>query len=284
MFRRLLIAGLAAALFAVLVAQALAVRVRAPRRRQDEDDLRRRGATLEAAHERADALEAASLAGEFYYHVQTASVRTSTRSAATPATAQRLELQGQRRSPPVGADKAARRRRHRALVLGDLHPPGGSPTLLLKRRAARNCYRCSRRTTAGRRPRPPGRCCSSTGAASRGRAGRGASAGTAARTRRRRGAVRSNALPVKQASSSPARPSCSPVAGRAHGAGTATLWITRDRGATVLLVQTVPGRADGDAGARPEGGHLDALRRPLRPVDRRRRGRHLASAVTGSGS
>ena len=51
--------------------------------------------------------------------------------------------------------------------------------------------------------------------------------------------------------------------------GTATLWVTRDRGAEVLVDAEVAGRARRCCGRSPRGRRRDALRRPLRPVDRR---------------
>ena len=82
MYRRLsmwLAVGMTALL---LVPAALAVRRARPCRRQDADDLRLHRADPERAEANAlDALESASLAGEFYYHVtQSATGPTSTRS------------------------------------------------------------------------------------------------------------------------------------------------------------------------------------------------------------
>ena len=47
--------------------------------------------------------------------------------------------------------------------------------------------------------------------------------------------------------------------------GTAQLWVTRDRGAKLLVDTEVAGRADADARSRFEGRRRDSLRRPLRP-------------------
>ena len=57
--------------------------------------------------------------------------------------------------------------------------------------------------------------------------------------------------------------------GRRHG--TATLWVTRDRGTHVLYAGHGARGLDGDAGARARAEGDDALRRPVRPVDRRAR-------------
>ena len=62
---------------------------------------------------------------------------------------------------------------------------------------------------------------------------------------------------------------CGGAAG--EGEGTAQLWVTRDRGATLLVDTKVDGRADADARARVEGGRQDSLRRPLRPGGERNR-------------
>ena len=123
--------------------------------------------------------------------------RTSTRSAATRRRLERLGVQGQRRLA-AGRRRPGRAqgRRHRALVLRDVHRAGGPPTLAPE--AARGAQllpvRLAGRRRASRRP-PRARCSSSTGAASRRAPGAAASAGTRGLVRATApGAVRSNAL------------------------------------------------------------------------------------------
>ena len=73
MFRRLIILAVAAALFAVLVPSALAVRVKIRVEGKTTTIFGAAQPTLEAGSNALTALDAASLAGEFYYHVQSTS-------------------------------------------------------------------------------------------------------------------------------------------------------------------------------------------------------------------
>jgi hypothetical protein len=143
-FRRLTILAVSAALVAaVLVPSALAVRVKI---RVEGKTTTIFGATqpaLEAGSNALAALDAASLAGEFYYHVQSTSfgpyVDQIGRYLAGGTNGWSYKVNGV--SPPIGADQAT-------IEEGDIvlwywstfTSEGGSPTLLLKRRAARNCY------------------------------------------------------------------------------------------------------------------------------------------------
>ena len=91
-----------------------------------------------------DALEAASRAGEFYYHVtRPRSAPTSTRSAATRPAAQSgwvFKVNGV--SPPVGADQVELEgRRHRALVLRAVRRRRRAADARCSRARRRSCYR-----------------------------------------------------------------------------------------------------------------------------------------------
>jgi Domain of unknown function (DUF4430) len=140
-FRRLMILAVAAALVAVLAEAALAVnvRVRVEGRTQTIFGMAEPRVTAENA---LGALDAASLAGEFYYHVTQFSfgpfVDQIGRYRAEGSNGWAFKVNGA--SPPVGAD---------SVVLGEgdvvlwywatFSEQGGPPTLLL-RRTARNCY------------------------------------------------------------------------------------------------------------------------------------------------
>jgi len=89
-----------------------------------------------------DALESASLAGEFYYHVATASfgkyVDQIGRYPAGGSSGWVFKVNGV--SPPVGADAVTLKPGDRVLwYWATFGPKGGPPTLSL-RRAKRNCY------------------------------------------------------------------------------------------------------------------------------------------------
>jgi hypothetical protein len=104
------------------------------------------------------ALESASLAGEFYYHVTTGSfgpyVDQIGRYAASGSSGWVFKVNGV--SPPVGADKVT-------LKDGDLvlwywatfGPSGGPPTLQLRAGAA-GCYRVTAQDDAGKAVSPTG--------------------------------------------------------------------------------------------------------------------------------
>jgi Domain of unknown function (DUF4430) len=90
-----------------------------------------------------DALDAASLAGEFYYHVTTTGfgpyVDQIGRYPAGGSSGWVFKVNGI--SPPVGADAVVLKPGDRVLwYYATFGPNGGPPTLLL-RHAARNCYR-----------------------------------------------------------------------------------------------------------------------------------------------
>ena len=90
-----------------------------------------------------DALEAASVAGEFYYHVTTTAfgpyVDQIGRYAASGSNGWVFKVNGT--SPPVGADAVTLKTGDRVLwYWATFGGSGGPPTLLLEK-AKRNCYR-----------------------------------------------------------------------------------------------------------------------------------------------
>jgi uncharacterized protein DUF4430 len=100
-----------------------------------------------------DALESASFAGEFYYHVTTASfgryVDQIGRYPASGSSGWVFKVNGV--SPPVGADAVSLKDGDHVLWYWALFGPTGGPkTLLLKPGAKRNCYRVLAQDDAGK--------------------------------------------------------------------------------------------------------------------------------------
>jgi len=100
-----------------------------------------------------DALEAASAAGEFYYHVQTASfgryVDQIGRYLAGGSSGWVFKVNGA--SPPVGADAVTLKDGDRVLwYWATFGPTGGPPTLSLRAGPKRNCYRVVSQDDAGK--------------------------------------------------------------------------------------------------------------------------------------
>ena len=141
MFRRLTILAVSAALVAaVLAPSALAVRVKIRVEGKTTTIFGAAQPTIEAGSNALTALDAASLAGEFYYHVNPGPfVNQIGRYPGEGFDGWSYKVNGV--SPPLAADQAT-------LKAGDtvlwywttFTAQGGSPTLLLKRRVARNCY------------------------------------------------------------------------------------------------------------------------------------------------
>jgi hypothetical protein len=98
---------------------------------------------FEAGANALQALEAASLRGEFYYHVRQASfgpyVDQIGRYAAEGASGWVYKVNGV--SPPVGAQDATLRDGDRVLWYWATFGPTGGPSTLLLTRTGRNCYR-----------------------------------------------------------------------------------------------------------------------------------------------
>jgi hypothetical protein len=141
--RRLLVlvAVLVAAL--LLVPAALAVRVHVRVEGKTQTIFGAAEPALSVKANALDALETASLAGEFYYHVTVTGfgpyVDQIGRYPATASSGWVFKVNGV--SPPVGADAVQLKAGDRVLwYWADFGPSGGPPTLELKR-TTRNCYR-----------------------------------------------------------------------------------------------------------------------------------------------
>ena len=239
MYRHLfiwLVAGLAALL---LVPAALAVGVHVRVEGKTRNIFGSTEPTLTVKANALDALDSASLAGEFYYHVTaTPSGRTSTRSAATWPGLERLGLQAERRLA-AGRRGAvhAQGRGLSALVLGTFGPAGGPPTLVLQATKKRGCYRVLAQDDTGKTKAARGArlhagsrsvLARTGGALPRG--SQGPRDGDAhGRGALERGAVKRVA--ALAATLSVALAGCSSGTG---SSGHATVWVTSDRGAKVL--------------------------------------------------
>jgi hypothetical protein len=139
-FRRLITLAVAAALAAVLVPSALAVRAKIRVEGKTTTIFGAAQPTLEAGSNALTALDAASLAGEFYYHVSPGPfVNQIGRYPGEGFSGWSYKVNGV--SPPIAADQATIKAGDTVLwYWTTFTEQGGSPTLLLKRRAARNCY------------------------------------------------------------------------------------------------------------------------------------------------
>jgi hypothetical protein len=142
-FRRLITLAVTAALFAVLVPSALAVQAKIRVEGKTTTIFGALQPTLEAGTNALAALDSASLAAEFYYHVTVTGfgpfVDQIGRYPGEGFSGWSYKINGV--SPPVGADQATINAGDTVLwYWNTFTPQGGSPTLLLKRRAARNCY------------------------------------------------------------------------------------------------------------------------------------------------
>jgi hypothetical protein len=142
-FRRLIILAGVAVLACALAAPALAVRVKV---RVEGKTTTIYGSTEPALTTGANALavlDSASIAGEFYYHVTTTSFGPFVDQIGLYPGAGfngwSYKINGV--SPPVGADQATVQDGDTILwYWSTFTEQGGSPTLLLRKRAARNCY------------------------------------------------------------------------------------------------------------------------------------------------
>jgi hypothetical protein len=143
------------------------------------------------------ALDAASLRGEFYYHVAVTGfgpyVDQIGRYAGGGSAGWAFKVNGA--SPPVGADKVPLRPGDRVLWYWATFGPTGGPLTLLLTRTSRNCYRVVSENDAGRDNAASGAVLVVDGRRARTRAGRacvGRHTGLVRATMA--GAVRSNAL------------------------------------------------------------------------------------------
>jgi hypothetical protein len=142
-FRRLITLAVAIAVFGVLVPSALAVRAKIRVEGKTTTIFGAAEPTLEAGSNALTALDAASMADEFYYHVTVTGfgpfVDQIGRYPGEGFSGWSYKVNGV--SPPVAADQATIKTGDTVLwYWNTFTEQGGSPTLLLKRRAARNCY------------------------------------------------------------------------------------------------------------------------------------------------
>ena len=153
MSRRLLVlVAVSAAVLVVVPAALAAVRVHVRVEGKTQTIYGATEPTLSVQLNALDALEAASLAGEFYYHVSTASfgkyVDQIGRYPAAGSSGWVFKVNGV--SPPVGADAVTLKAGDRVLwYWATFGPSGGPPTLQLKR-SKRDCYRVQEQNDAGK--------------------------------------------------------------------------------------------------------------------------------------
>jgi len=153
--------------------------------------------TLSVKANALDALESASLAGEFYYHVTVGGfgryVDQIGRYPAGGSSGWVFKVNGL--SPPVGADAVVLKPGDRVLWYWATFGPSGGPPTLVLRRASRGCYRVLAQDDAGKTRAARGAVLRVDGRSVRARAGSacvGAHRGLVRATLK--GAVRSNAL------------------------------------------------------------------------------------------
>jgi uncharacterized protein DUF4430 len=142
-FRRLTTLAVAAAVFAVLVPTALAVRVHVRVEGKTTTIFGAAEPTLTSGMNALAALEAASFVGEFYYHVNPGPfVNQIGRYPGVGFDGWSYKVNGV--APPVAADQAPVKDGDTVIwYWTTFTAQGGSPTLLLRRRPARNCYAVS---------------------------------------------------------------------------------------------------------------------------------------------
>jgi Domain of unknown function (DUF4430) len=153
---------------------------------------------FEAGASPLQALEAASLRGEFYYHVTTASfgpyVDQIGRHPAGGSGGWAFKVNGV--SAPVGADKVPLRSGDRVLWYWATFGQSGGPSTLLLLRRGRNCYRVVAENDAGADRTATGAVLRVDGRRVKTRSGRACVGGHKGLVRATMpGAVRSNALP-----------------------------------------------------------------------------------------
>ena len=200
--------------------------------------------TLSTGPNALSALDAASLAGEFYYHVRSTSFGPFVDQIGiypgAGASGWSYKVNGV--SPPVGADQATLKDGDTVLwYWSTFTEQGGSPTLLLRKRKARNCYTVVSQNDQGVSTPAAGARLLVDGRSVKTKPAGAASASIAASSARR---CRTRCARTRSGEPCPPRcPRARPAARLGHertGSGSATLWVTRDRGASVLAVRTVP--------------------------------------------
>ena len=142
-FGRLIVLAGAALLACALAAPALGVRVKVRVEGKTTTIFGATQPTLTTGPNALAALDAASIAGEFYYHVRSTAfgpfVDQIGLYPGAGTNGWSYKINGA--SPPVGADQATLNEGDRVLwYWSSFGEQGGSPTLLLRKRAARNCY------------------------------------------------------------------------------------------------------------------------------------------------
>jgi hypothetical protein len=139
-FRRLIILAGVAVLACALAAPALGVRVKVRVEGKTTTIFGAAEPTLTTGANALAALDAASIAGEFYYHVNPGPfVNQIGRYPGEGFSGWSYKINGV--SPPIAADQATVKDGDTVLwYWSTFTEQGGSPTLLLRRRAARNCY------------------------------------------------------------------------------------------------------------------------------------------------
>ncbi len=150
MFRRFFVLAVLAAAFLVPSALAAQVHVRVEGKGQTIFGAAQPSLSVQA--NALDALESASLAGEFYYHVTQASfgayVDQIGRYAASGSSGWVFKVNGV--LPPVGAKDFSVKDGDTVLWYWATFGATGGPKTLLLRRAARNCYRVLAQDDAGK--------------------------------------------------------------------------------------------------------------------------------------
>ena len=197
MSRRLLIFLAVSAAALLLVPAALALRVHVRVEGKTQTIFGAAEPTLAVKANALDALESASLAGEFYYHVTVGGfgpyVDQIGRYPAGGSSGWVFKVNGL--SPPVGADAVVLKPGDRVLWYWATFGPSGGPPTLVHRRASRGCYRVLAQDDAGKTRAARGAVLRVDGRSVRARAGSacvGAHRGLVRATLK--GAVRSNAL------------------------------------------------------------------------------------------
>ncbi len=152
MFRRLMILAVVAALFAVLVDAALGVQVRVRVEGKTQTIYGAAQPRLQSGDTPLAALEAASITGEFYYHVTQFAfgpfVDQIGRYWAEGSNGWTFKVNGV--APPVGADKVLLRGGEVVLWYWTTFTEQGGPPTLVLFRSGRNCYRVVAQDDQGR--------------------------------------------------------------------------------------------------------------------------------------
>ena len=197
MSRRLLIFLAVSAVALLLVPAALALRVHVRVEGKTQTIFGAAEPALSVKANALDALESASLAGEFYYHVTVGGfgpyVDQIGRYPAGGSSGWVFKVNGV--SPPVGADAVVLKPGDRVLWYWATFGPSGGPPTLVLRRASRGCYRVLAQDDAGKTRAARGAVLRVDGRSVRARAGSacvGAHRGLVRATLK--GTVRSNAL------------------------------------------------------------------------------------------